>query len=114
MSALRVGRPGEPIRLIYDMEPTLTKRQEEVLHLCRSFGGNRHRTARHLGVSFAAVQQVLRNAAKAGANLPPSLPRQRGVPNMVTRQIEPRCGRPLRRGPCSLIKDHPHHCRVSR
>ena len=110
MSALRIGRPGEPVRLIFEPEPVLTKRQEEVLRWCRSFGGNRHRTARHLGISYAAVHGILSAAAERGARMPPRVTRK-GILNSVS-HAGPRCGKQLRRGPCGRRLDHPSHCRT--
>lgn len=111
MSAVRIGRPGEPVRLVYEQGPKLTERQEKVLHVCRSFRGNRHRTARHLGVSHAAVQTVLAAAARAGARVPPPVTRK-GVPNSGPSKVGPRCGRQLQRGICGRRLDHPSHCRT--
>jgi hypothetical protein len=89
MSALRIGRPGVPVVLVREPEPLLTLHQERVLHLLRSYRGNRSRTARHLGVTTGAVQGVVRRAKALGVRVPPAATRA-GTKNQP-RELSPRC-----------------------
>jgi hypothetical protein len=109
VSSLRIAHPGQAAVLLAETVPVLTARQEQILHACRSFGGNRSRTARHLGVTVAAVQRSLGYAIQAGANVPPPITR-RGIPNGIPREVGPRCGKPMRSGTCGRRAGHPPAC----
>ena len=91
MSALRIARPGEPVRLVHEAQPALTARQEHVLHVVRSFRGNQHAAARHLGITYQAVHGMVEAAVRRGARKPPKFSRK-GVPELRRRVVAPRCG----------------------
>lgn len=103
-----INHPGVPPRLIPDFEPVLTARQAQVLHIVRSYGGNRSRAARHLGVNVSVVQKALHYCTKAGARVPPVITR-RGIPNGTRLALSPRCAYVLPRHgePCGRRLDHP-------
>lgn len=115
MSALRVAHPGQPTRLVPEYDPFLglTPRQRHILDVVRSFGGNRSRAARHLGICVAAVQASLRVSAAAGATVPPRITRK-GIRNSVQHELTPRCGRVMRTGVCGRQAGHPHGCTETR
>jgi hypothetical protein len=113
MSALRVSQPGQPTRLVEDRDPYLglTQRQRHILDIVRSHNGNRARAARQLGVSTAAVQAVVRIAAKAGVVMPVPT---RG-PDLKPRATKPEpCGVLMERSaaPCGRGAGHRGYHRI--
>lgn len=107
MSALRVSVPGQPPRLVIDVDPywSLTPRTRYILDRLRGCNGNRSRTARDLGVTPQTVQRAARLGLAAGVRVPvaPSGGAGRG-PDLQPRKGKPEaCGAPLSRSgePCA-------------
>jgi hypothetical protein len=113
VSALRIARPGEPVRLVPldtpDPELALTMPQRRLMHLLRMYGWNQTRVARHLGIHTVTVQSSVRRIRAAGVAVPglrggaargPDLRPRKGLPVA--------CGVPLVRSgePCARGTGH--------
>lgn len=134
MSALRLAQPGQPTRLVVEVDPywSLTPRTRYILDRLRGCNGNRSRTARDLGVTVQTVQRAARlglaagvrvtPAPKSGAGRGPDLRPRKGKPDpcrgTLARSGHP-CGRGFghvggHRSPASVLRERVAQSRYER
>lgn len=80
----RAVAPGRWV-VDHDPESGLTEHQRRILHVVRSYNGNRCRAARELGLTVQRVQDVMHLAQRAGVRVPPSPAGRRGRPDLRPR-----------------------------
>ena len=113
MSAIRVMVDGKPQwRVELDPYWSLTQRQRQILDTVRALRGNRHAAARQLGITYPAVQSVLRVAARHGNTIPPRARRGPDLTRRINATVPCGAWMPRSDAQCGRRVGHAGHCRV--